>query len=303
MVRMVIGLLTWTAMTCSALAVDVVKPLKAKDYLVRNKYPFELLDEVLKRTVAEWGPYVEEPFTEPISVARGHQEALKGELLNVLVSDVGQKLLDEGMIPVPFPIDKGLLGYRVALIDGRNQQKIAAVKDIEQLRSLRVGEGSHWGDVRIYEHNRVLVQTANTYEALFPMLLAGRFDLFPRSVIEVTLELAEYGPPFPDLAIDRHLLIRYPYAQCFYVSKPEPRLAARLASGLERMSKDGSFDALFDKYFARSLRDLRLDQRLVIDLDNPFLPAWVPLDRRELWFDIETLKVKPGRRRLGAPGE
>ena len=71
--------------------------------------------------------------------------------------------------------------------------------------------------------------------------------------------------------------------------------AARLAAGLERMAKDGSFDALFDKYFAKSLRDLGLDQRIAIDLDNPFLPAWVPLDRPELWFDVRILKAKPGR--------
>jgi len=288
MTQLLIGLLMWAAMTGSALAVDRVKPLKAKDYIVRNRYPFELLDEVLKRTAPEWGPYVEEPFTEPISVARAHQEALKGDVVNILVSDVGQKILDEGMIPVPFPIDKGLLGYRVALIDARNQEKSAAVDNIEQLRSLRVGQGSHWGDVRILEHNRVPVQTANTYESLFPMLLTGRFDLFPRSAIEVALELAEYGPLFPNLALDQHLLIRYPYAQCFYVSKSEPQLAARLAAGLTRMAKDGSFDALFDKYFAKSLRELRLDQRVVIDLDNPFLPAWVPLDRPELWFHIKS---------------
>src|SRR6266540_2543281 len=80
MTQLLIGLLMWAAMTGSALAVDRVKPLKAKDYIVRNRYPFELLEEVLKRTAPEWGPYVEEPFTEPISVARAHQEALKGDV-------------------------------------------------------------------------------------------------------------------------------------------------------------------------------------------------------------------------------
>ena len=287
--RMVIGLLAWTA-TCSATAVDVVKPLKAEEYLVRYRYPFELLDEVLKRTVSDWGPYVEQPYTDPISVARSHQEALRGTLINVMISDVGQKELDEGMIPVPFPIDKGLLGYRVALIDGRNQQRIAAVTNIEQLRSLTVGQGSNWGDVRIYKHNRVPVDVANTYESLFLMLLAGRFDLFPRGATEVTLELAEYGRRYRGLAIDQHLLIRYPFAQCFYVSKSDPHLAARLAAGLEQMAKDGGFDALFNKHFGKPLRDLRLKQRVIIDLDNPFLPVWVPLDRKELWLKVETLK-------------
>ncbi len=290
MTRMMIGLLAWATMSCSALAVDVVKPLKAEEYLARYSYPFELLDEVLKRTVSDWGPYVEQPYTEPMSVARSHLEVLKGGLINVMISDAGHKELDEGMIPVPFPIDKGLLGYRVALIDRRKQQKIAAVSNLEQLRSLKVGQGVNWGDVPILEHNRVPVEVATTYDSLFLMLLAGRFDLFPRGVTEVTLELAKYGRRYPDLAIEQHLLIRYPYPQFFYVSKSAPHLAARLTAGLEQMAKDGSFDALFNKYFARSLRALRLEQRVTIDLDNPFLPKWVPLDRRELWFDVKTSK-------------
>ena len=29
---------------------------------------------------------------------------------------------------------------------------------------------------------------------------------------------------------------------------------------------------------------------MIIDLENPFLPAWVPLDRKELWFNVETVK-------------
>jgi len=288
--RILTGLLLWTTTTCPALAVDVVKPLKSQDYIVRNRYPFELLDQVMKRTVPDWGPYAEQAYTEPISVPRALQEAVKGDLLNILVSDVLQKVLEEGMTPVPFPIDKGLLGYRVSLIDRRNQAKIAAVNDIEQLRSLTVGQGSGWGDLRILKHNRVPVETGNTYEALFPMLMAGRFDLFPRSAIEVEIELAEYRPRFPGLAIEEHLIIRYQYAQCFYVSKSEARLAARIKAGLEQMARDGSFDALFNRYFARSLRELKLNRRVIIDLENPFLPKWVPLDRKELWLDVKTLK-------------
>jgi ABC-type amino acid transport substrate-binding protein len=220
-----------------------------------------------------------------MSVPREHEEALLGNLINLVISDAGHKELDEGMIPVPFPIDKGLLGYRVSLISVHNQAKIAAVSDLGGLRKLVVGQGVNWGDVAIYEYNKVPVETAMDYNSLFPMLLHGRFDLFPRGVTEAPQELAAYGVQYPDLAIDEHLLIKYRYAQFFYVSKSAPHLAERLLAGLEQMAKDGSFDTLFARHFAKSLAGLHLDRRVVIDLGNPFLPAWVPFNREELWFD------------------
>ena len=272
---------------------DTVKPLKSEEFLVRYAYPFELLTQVLRRTTAQYGPYVEQPYTDAISTARAHEEAVKGERINVMISDAGHRDLDEGMIPIPFPIDRGLLGYRVALIDARNLPKIAAVHTLDQLRTLSVGQGSGWGDVPVYQYNHVPVRTAQTYDSLFLMLLHGRFDLFPRGATEAPEELRAYGPRYPHLAIDPHLLIRYPFAQFFYVSKSEPRLAARIRDGLEQMERDGSFDTFFNQHFARQLAELNLRERTIIELRNPFLPAWVPLDRKQLWFDPNALPRLP----------
>jgi hypothetical protein len=269
----------------AAWGTDVVKPLKAEEFAVRYAYHFELLHAVLEKTVAEFGPYREEAFTAPMSSPREHEEALLGNLINVMISDAGHKEIDEGMIPVPFPIDKGLLGYRVSLISAHNQAKVAAVNTLEDLRRLVVGQGVNWGDVAIYEYNEIPVETAMDYNSLFPMLLRGRFDLFPRGVTEAPQELAAYGAQYPDLAIDAHLLIKYRYAQFFYISKSAPHLAERLLAGLEQMARDGSFDALFSRHFAESLASLKLGRRIVIELENPFLPAWVPFNRAELWFD------------------
>jgi hypothetical protein len=105
-------------------------------------------DALLNRTVARYGPYVMRPYTEPISSARGWQEALSGELLNVYFSDVGHRIIDEGMIPIPYPVDKGLLGYRICLIVKQDQAKIDRINSIDQLRALTVGQGRDWGDVR-----------------------------------------------------------------------------------------------------------------------------------------------------------
>ena len=56
------------------------------------------------------------------------------------------------------------------------------------------------------------------------------------------------------------------------------------------MKKDGSFDAFFNQHFARQLIDLKLPDRTVIELKNPYLPAWVPLSRKDLWFDPNSLR-------------
>ncbi len=286
--RMIMGLLAWTATVTSAPAIDVAKPFKAESDLVRYAYHYELLDAVLKHTVAKYGPYVMQPYVEPISSARGWEEALRGELINVYFSDAGHRIIDEGMIPIPYPVDKGLLGYRVCLIVKQDQPRFDRIHSLEQLHSLTIGQGRDWGDVKIYEYNRIPVDTTSTYDSLFSMLVRGRFDLFPRGATEIQQEMAAYGPRYPDLAIERHMLIRYPFAQFFYVSKSAPHLAARLKEGFEQMIRDGSFDALFNSHFARSLRELRLQERVILDLENPYLPAWVPLHRKELWFDVKT---------------
>jgi len=285
--RLLIGLPILALLPRWAFADDVVRPLKTEELLPNagSVYELALLHEVLERTRPDYGAYEEQPFTQSVSDARAYQLVIEGRLVNLLAAGVGQPPLEREMIPVAFPIDKGLLGWRVSSIDRRSQDRLSRVKSIEELRQFRVGQGSDWADVRIYEYNKIPVETATDFELLFPMLLHGRFDLFPRGLFEIHRELAAYGKRYPDLAIEQHLLLHYPFCDAYYVSRSAPHLAARLKAGLERMEADGSLDALLNKHFGELLADLNLRQRVVIDLENPFLPSWVPLERKELWFD------------------
>lgn len=283
---MLIGLLMLAVLPHYVVADDVLKAETFTSLLAGqiNAYDLALLHEALERTRPDYGAYEEQPFTEKVSIARAVQLAIEGRLVNVLPIGVGQPAPEREMIPVPFPIDKGMLGYRVAFIDRRSQDRLSRVHSIEELRQLRVGQGSGWGDVRIFEHHRIPIQTAPDYESLALMLLHGRFDLLPRGLCEIAPELAAYGKRYPDLAVEQDLLLHYPFFEAIYVSRSAPRLAARLSAGLERMVADGSFDALLAKHFSKPLADLHLHQRVLIELENPFLPAWVPLKRKELWF-------------------
>jgi hypothetical protein len=264
-----------------------IRILRVADEVVRERR-WDFLIAALDHTVPTYGPYVIDAYAEPMSTQREIEEVMAGRLLNVIASDPGHPDLNAHTIPIAIPIDKGLLGYRVALIRRDSQARINEVNDIQGLRLLSVGQGQDWGDVPVYQFNGIPLVTSSHYDLLFPMLAHRRFDMFPRGVLEITPELISFRGQYPDMTIETHLLIRYAYAQFFYVNKSYPGLAQRIRDGLEAMRHDGSFEALFRKNFAQALTDLHLERRVLIDLKNPFLPAWVPVDRKELWLDPVT---------------
>jgi ABC-type amino acid transport substrate-binding protein len=286
-----VSIISAASVSITAMAVDVVKPFESPELMIRNAYAFEILTEALRRTVPKYGSFKEIPFKENLSVNRSQVEALKGNLINLLISNGDITDFHRAMLPIPFPIDKGLLGYRISFIRKVDQDKFDSIKNIDQLRSYTVGQGSDWGDVPIYRYNKIDVETVDTYDGLFRMLAARRFDLFPRGVIEATDEYREYGPRYPTLQMETHLLIIYPYANFFYVNKRDPRLAKRIQDGLEAMQKDGSFDKIFNKYFSHELSELNLANRTVINLINPFLPSWYPSARSDLWINPRDYKL------------
>lgn len=186
------------------------------------------------------------------------------------------------VMPVRIPLFKGLIGWRVALIQAKNPQLLAKVRTAKDLAVFRAGQVGDWPDTPILESASLPVVVANEYSNLFPMLKNARFDYFPRSVIEVLQEAQM--PQAAGLMIDPHIVIHYPAAFYFFVSPHMKDLEAMLEKGLEAGIKDGSFEALFQKYNGEHLRQLKMSQREIIEIDNPLLPNSVPLKRKELWY-------------------
>ena len=186
------------------------------------------------------------------------------------------------LLPVRIPIDRGLIGWRVALIQARQPDLLRGVRSIAALARLSAGQMRDWPDAAILQANGLRLDTSSTYEGLFQQLAAGRIDYFPRSVIEVQGELASHAR-LP-LALDAHLVIRYPAALYFFVGKHRPELAGHIETGLEAMLADGSFMQLFRRHFGRIEAGLKLSQRHVLDLANPDLPEETPLARKALWY-------------------
>jgi hypothetical protein len=188
------------------------------------------------------------------------------------------------LLPVRFPILKGLNGWRVALVAKNNDSLFLAHSNLNSFKTLTAGQLHSWSDTKVIESNGIEVVKASNYQGLFEMLENKRFDYFPRSILEVAWEYEANKQR--DIIIEPYRLIHYPTAYYYFVNKNNTQLAKTISFGLEQALKDGSFTKLFNKYFSRALIDIRDDKRKVIELTNALLPVKTPLERTELWLDL-----------------
>ena len=197
--------------------------------------------------------------------------------------------LEQQIEPIRIPLFKGLLGYRIFIINKNNQAKFDHVKTLADLKQLTVGQGRTWADARILEANGFKVIKANKYPNLFYMVEGGRFDGFPRGVHEPFGELD--ARPNMELGIEKNLMVYYQMPFYLFVSKNNKKLKAILEDGFEKAIADGSFDATFlaDKAVQDVIAKANMKNRLVFRLSNPTLSKETPINRPELWFDPDTL--------------
>jgi ABC-type amino acid transport substrate-binding protein len=177
---------------------------------------------------------------------------------------------EQGVIPVRIPLMKGLLGSRLLIIRKDSVGKFAQIKTLDDLkRNVSIGQGLDWPDTTIMTAAGLRVVTSSSYETLFRMLKARRFDGIALGANEIDEELARQHDP--DLLIEKNLAVAYPAPVFFFVAPNKKALAERIEKGLHRMMDDGSFNAIFDKRWSKSLIANNLKNRLVFHLPNPLL--------------------------------
>ncbi len=249
----------------------------------RLDYPVRLLELALKKSGADYD-------------LRSHPRPLpQGAALNRLATGMGINLVwsmtskerEEQLLPIRIPIDKGLFGYRIAFVREQNKGIISGVRGLDDLRAFTAGQGHDWPDTAILQGNGLKVMTSTAYEGLFPMLQAGRFDYFPRSILEIWDETALASKQ--QLVVEDKVLLYYPAAIYFFVNKKDAALAQAIETGLSKAMADGSFDALFYERFGDVIKRANLRGRVAIALTNPLLPAATPLGRKALWLDVAAL--------------
>ncbi|PYC21020.1 hypothetical protein DMO17_16845 [Aquipseudomonas alcaligenes] len=244
-------------------------------------YVVELLQQALARS---GGDYQLRPSPRPMPQSRAEQSLEQNDGSVQLMWSMTTRAREESLLPVRIPIYKGLIGWRIPLVRREDKNWLAQVQGLDDLRPLRFGQRADWPDTRILRSNGLQVITSQSYDSLFRMLDAGRFDLFPREVVVVWNEQAQAAREGLALEVDEHIAIHYPTAFYFFTSRARADLAQAVERGLEAMIADGSFAALFQQHHGATLERARLDQRKVIELENPDLPPQTPFQRKVLWY-------------------
>ncbi|MCX4026174.1 amino acid ABC transporter substrate-binding protein [Endozoicomonas sp. SM1973] len=243
----------------------------------------ELLEKILIITEPEFGKY-EMRSSIPMNEARYTELLSNNKILSIIWTSV-TKELEYKLLPIRIPIRKGVLGYRIFLIRKNDQQLFENIKSLDELKKMKVGQGHFWNDVKVFEENGFKVVTGSNYEGLFGMLSEDRFDYFSRGFNEAPIEYDARKDKYPNLFIERKLLLYYPWPKFFYVAPTNIKLAARIEAGFRALIDNGTHEIWFQKYNQAAIEKANLRTRRLFKLKNPLLPASVPLDQDNLWFD------------------
>jgi len=245
----------------------VIYPWSGRDTDTRGSYYVQLLRLVLGKSD---GRFDIRPSAMATVNLRVMHKIASNDGIDIMWSPTSTQLEQE-LLPVRISLDKGLLGWRLFLIDARDQDTFAAIRTFDQLKAYEAGQVTEWADTAVMRANGLTVVDTPYYESLFRMLAAHRFRFLPRGVGEIDGEARNYASL--GLVVEQHLALHYPYCTYFFVRKDDVALARHIETGLRRAQKDGSFEALFRQFNGEAIQRAALDRRRVFELVNPTAPS------------------------------
>jgi len=261
----------------------------------RLTYYWELLKSALDVTTPKWGAYVLEASPVQMNADRSQMLLVESKTISVIArtTSIEREIL---MRPIFIPLDKGLTGYRLFLIQKPTQVRLSQVRTLDDLKAFSIGQSSRWVDTEILRQAGLTVEPGSTYESLFKMLQLGRFDLFSRGINEIGNELKVGKDTNSELAIEQNLMLYYPLPRYYFFSRTADgeRLAQRVEEGLQQLKANGQFDRQYRAFKREVLTGLHLSGRRLFRINNPTLSPQTPLARSEYW-DTLTDELKAPR--------
>jgi hypothetical protein len=266
---------------CLALAAQAQPVLRCFPVGPIYDYRWKLLALALEHTPG--GADVRlEPYAGTITQKRSLDLLESGELDVVAFGTNPER--ETRALPVPVDILRGIVGYRVLLIRREDQAWFDRLDDDAMRRQCTFGLQRDWADLPIMRAAGFQVETAVQAENLFPMLMARRFDGFPRGLNEVEDEWARHRAAFPGLAVEAHRALYIPYPVYFWVRRGNTALAERIRAGLQAALADGSFRRLFLATYSGEVARIAPGRRHVLKLPNLGLPAGMPEPDPAWWW-------------------
>ncbi|RTL47177.1 MAG: hypothetical protein EKK53_00070 [Burkholderiales bacterium] len=242
---------------------EVVYPRMAERPV--DAYPYRMIKAALEATGR---PHVLRLTDGELPSMRAFRELGRG-IFNVMDTGAAPRMAEEARI-LPFPLDLGLSGYRLMLVRRDRLPALRAVRTLDDLRRLRFGQGPDWVDSYILRASGLTVVEAE-FRALFRMLEAGRFDVFPLGADEADLLLSRFGEQAPSAVVLPDWCLHYRFARVLVVRPSEAAVYDALQDGLGRIYGDGRAQAILarDPRIGPLLDGRRRLPGRIFELPNP----------------------------------
>lgn len=263
-----VGLLV-LIVTNSTYAIEIKLPITSK-YAERDAYKIGLLKLVLQKAKGEHKITISSTtYTQGRIIT-----TLKGSSNKINLYWMGTSAeFEKDLRPIRFPVYRGLLGHRIFIIHKGDQAKFDSVKTLVDLQKYKGAQGVGWSDIKILRHSG-LKQHETKYENIFKMVnKGGKIDYFSRGVTEAFVEVEARKDKLPNLAVERKVLLVYPFAMFFFTSRSNEELAGVLEEGFREAYKDGSFNKYFYNHpdIKKIFKEANIDNRIRIEIPNPLL--------------------------------
>lgn len=251
----------------------------------QNFFPTVLLRHILKNSG--------DCFTMHSSQYTYSQNRAFQELANnrgdlTVISSGSNKERELALSAIYIPVSRGLLGYRVLVRKSSLGKPFSNIRSLDELANFMAGQGLGWPDTEILNHSGLKVVKASN-KKLYQMLNIGRFDYYPRSILEVQREFKELSNDYSDLEIENTVHLYYKFPQFFFVNKNNRRLHSAIRRGFLKSYEDGSYMTLFRNYpdIKAALELIKLHDAKILSLPNPLLSNKAQAISDKYWEKLE----------------
>jgi hypothetical protein len=175
---------------------------------------------------------------------------------------------------IAVPLERGLLGWRTSFVLQTQQDKTARIHSLSDLQTLIIGQGSGWLDAQIYSQAGISTREVQAWRdgEFADQMQSGVIDLFPMGLEEsISYFLPHFRQYYPQIALDKYLLLRYPWYRFVWVSADPSadELYTALQTGFDTICGNGQFESIWNEY-RQILPVSDWQSRTVINFENPF---------------------------------
>jgi hypothetical protein len=233
-------------------------------------YPYEVIKIALDATVEKYGPYKIEIASVGANVKRAIADAQSGRYPNYFVKQsVSEDLMAE-MLAVPFPVELGIVGYRVGFVSNETLKRLEGVKSLDDLRAFTVIQGIGWLDREILATAGFNVKTGTSTQGMARMAAANRAEIFFRGVNEIQYEW-EFFKNIENIAVDKSVSLYYPLPRFFFTNKSNKKAAERIHEGILISFANGTLQRKWQEQYGDSVEFADLKNRKLFRVENPLL--------------------------------